>query len=141
MSSVFCRHDVARSEVTLEVRQPIVDEVNLQDRSDRFITGELDRVIVVPAVLLERVIHDGIAQYVSNLAARHPRAKAVDHRLGNDIALLDCDSVHARKPVSRAPRDERDGDDKGNQFQAFVRSTVSEGRSLPEFRWASPVFK
>ena len=78
----------------------------------------LEAVDVIPAVGMENIRHQGRAQHVSHLAARHSGLELGDHVLSDDVALLDIDPVRGhrwneRQDAALAARDEQRGNEDG----------------------------
>lgn len=96
-------------EVSDEITQAIIEEVQGQKFPDRITTGYLYGVNIVPAILIQLIVDHGIAKYESHLTASHARLKLVDHLLGDDVALLNRDPVNAREAQVRAAGQNSDG--------------------------------
>ncbi len=72
-------------------------EVQVQFVNNGIATRNLDRINIVPAILIQRIVNHRVTKHESDLALAHAGLEFVDHGLGDDIALLDRNAVHARK--------------------------------------------
>ena len=62
-------------------------------------TRDVDGIQVVPAIAFELVINHGVAEHKLDLTFGHAGLQFINHRLGDDVTLLDGDPVDARKLV------------------------------------------
>ncbi|MFT7243628.1 MAG: hypothetical protein ACI82A_000972 [Candidatus Azotimanducaceae bacterium] len=97
---------IGRRVVTLKVAQTFIDKVNLQILLMLGQAWNVYGVDVVPAIFVERVVDNWIAQDKLNLSFGHARFQLVDHGLGHHIALLNGDPVYAGEFISGAPGEE-----------------------------------
>lgn len=60
---------------------------------------DVDGVDIVPAIFVQVVVDNGIAQHELNLALGHTGFQFVDHGLSDHVALLNGDSMYPRELI------------------------------------------
>lgn len=73
------------------------DEHSSIDLSARDLNG----IDVLPALQIQLIIDNGVTENKSYLAFRHAGFQLVDHRLGDDVPLLNSDAIYAGKLEGR----------------------------------------
>lgn len=105
--------------------ESFLDEKQMQFRLNQVQAGYLDSINIVPAFPVEGVVHNGIAQNVDDLAFCHARFQLVDHRLCDDVTLLNGKAVNTRKSNRGAGADEYH---QGENDEDFVFQMVHKAK-------------
>ena len=85
-----------------EMRQTFFNKVNRKYLADSSPTWELNGIEIVPSISLELIVNHGIAQNKLYLALGHAGFQPINHLLGDNVSLLNGNSVYAREPECRA---------------------------------------